>query len=179
MLDKEFGRIGRRLFADHLLGGNFGNLSLRADDGFYITMRGAYLDTDKMPVHVPFDGPVPESASSEYRAHRKIYDMTGHRAVVHAHPPYSVSASFANDAIRPLDSEGLMFCPEIPVIDGEPGSTDLALNCAEALKESNIVIARGHGTFAAGKTLDEGYLFTSIVEHSCRVLLYSGFFRRL
>jgi L-fuculose-phosphate aldolase len=33
-----------------------------------------------------------------------------------------------------------------------------------------VVIARGHGTFAAGKTLDEAYVFTSLAEHSCLVL---------
>lgn len=178
MLDKEFERIGRRLFEEHLVGGNFGNISLRADDGFFITTNGAYLDSGDMPVHVPFDGPVPGSASSEYRVHREIYETTAHDAVVHAHPACPVALSFARDLIKPIDSEGLMFCPEIPVVDGEPGTIDLALNCAKALKESNIVIARGHGTFAAGKTLDEGYLYTSIAEHSCKVLLCSGLFGR-
>lgn len=178
MLDKEFERIGHRLFAERLVGGNFGNISLRADDGFYITTNGAYLDTGEMPLHVPLDGPVPDNASSEYRVHREIYETTAHDAIVHAHPPYSIALSFERDLILPLDSEGLMLCPKIPVTDGEPGSIDLALNCAAALKESNIVIARGHGTFAAGKTLDEGFLYTSITEHSCRVLLYSGLFGR-
>jgi L-fuculose-phosphate aldolase len=178
MLDKEFERIGHRLFAEHLVGGNFGNLSLRTADGFYITTNGAYLDMGEMPIHVPFEGPVPGNASSEFRVHREIYETTAHDAVVHAHPPYSVSISFSQDLIRTRDSEGLMFCPEIPVVEGEPGTVDLALRCAEALKESNIVIARGHGTFAAGKTLDEGYLYTSIAEHSCKVLLYSGLFGR-
>ena len=37
MLDSEFERIGKRLFLEGLVGGNFGNISIRADRGLYIT----------------------------------------------------------------------------------------------------------------------------------------------
>ncbi|MDD1715474.1 MAG: fuculose phosphate aldolase, partial [Methanolinea sp.] len=40
----EFKRIGTRLRQEGLIGANFGNLSVRADDGFYITRTGSYLD---------------------------------------------------------------------------------------------------------------------------------------
>jgi L-fuculose-phosphate aldolase len=74
------------------------------------------------------------------------------------------------DKIIPEDSEGLMFCPEIPVVTGSPGSQEVADTVSSALMKGKLVIARGHGTFAAGKTLDEAYLLTSLAEHSCRVL---------
>ena len=63
-----------------------------------------------------------------------------------------------------------MFCPVIPVVSGEPGSQEIADNVAAILADKKLVIVRGHGTFAAGKTLDEAYLFTSLCEHACRVL---------
>ena len=63
-----------------------------------------------------------------------------------------------------------MFCPVIPVVSGEPGSQEVADTVSDALISSKLVIARGHGTFAAGKTLDEAYLYTSLCEHACRVL---------
>jgi len=44
------------------------------------------------------------------------------------------------------------------------------LGVAGILARSKLVIVRGHGTFAAGKSLDEAYQFTSLAEHSCRVL---------
>ena len=50
------------------------------------------------------------------------------------------------------------------------GSQALADAVAEALCSSKVVIAKGHGTFAAGKSLDEAYLFTSLAEHCCKVL---------
>jgi L-fuculose-phosphate aldolase len=80
------------------------------------------------------------------------------------------------DTIVPEDSEGEMFCPEIPVIHGAPGSQEIADAVVNILSRSNLVIARGHGTFAAGKTLDEAYVFTSLAEHSCRVLALKNCF---
>jgi L-fuculose-phosphate aldolase len=170
MYSAEFERIGKRLFAEHLVGGNFGNLSVRKGDGFFIKRTGAYLDVAAEPVFVPLHGDAPPEASSEYRVHREVYKLTPHLAIVHAHPPAAIAASLVRDEIIPEDSEGLMFCPKIPVVKGAPGSQEVADNVAKALAGSKLVIARGHGTFSAGKTLDEAYLFTSLAEHSCRVL---------
>jgi L-fuculose-phosphate aldolase len=171
MYSREFERIGKRLFAEHLVGGNFGNISVRkGNEGFYIKQTGSYLDEVDKLVFVPLQGDVPETASSEYRVHREVYRKTNHEAIVHAHPPCAVAASLVMDAIVPEDSEGVMFCPKIPVVRGAPGSQEIADAVANVLSSSKLVIARGHGTFAAGKTLDEAYVYTSLAEHSCRVL---------
>jgi L-fuculose-phosphate aldolase len=171
MYSGEFERIGKRLFAEHLVGGNFGNMSVRsADGGFFIKRTGTCLDVATELVHVPLSGDAPIDASSEYRVHRAVYATTNHTAIVHAHPPHAVAASLVMDAIVPEDSEGVMFCPLIPVVTGAPGSQEVADNVARALSTSKLVIARGHGTFAAGATLDEAYVLTSLAEHSCRVL---------
>ena len=173
MYSDEFERIGKRLFAEHLVGGNFGNISVRqADEGFFIKKTGTYLDIAGEPVYVPLRGDVPPDASSEFRVHREVYRKTNHQAVVHAHPPYAVAASLVLESIVPEDSEGVMFCPRIPVVRGAPGSQEIADNVAKALSDSKLAIVRGHGTFAAGKTLDEAFTFTSLAEHSCRVLQF-------
>ncbi|MDD1704618.1 MAG: aldolase [Methanoregula sp.] len=166
----EFERIGKRLFLEHLVGGNFGNMSVREGSGFFIKRTGAYLDVAEEPVFVPLTGDVPGHASSEYRVHREVYKNTGYRAVVHAHPPFSVTASLVMDAIVPEDSEGKMFCPVIPVVTGPPGSQEIADNVGQSLRSSRLVVVRGHGTFAGGATLDEAYVLTSLCEHACRVI---------
>ena len=177
MYSREFERIGKRLFAEHLVGGNFGNISVRkGNEGFYIKQSGAYLDAPAELVFVPLQGDVPETASSEYRVHREVYRKTNHEAIVHAHPPCAVAASLVMDEIVAEDSEGEMFCPTIPVVRGAPGSPEIAEAVANALSCSKLVIARGHGTFAAGKTLDEAYVYTSMAEHSCRVLALKKLF---
>ncbi len=170
MYSGEFVRIGKRLFAEHLVGGNFGNMSVRTGDGFVIKRTGTCLDIATEPVFVPLSGDAPKDASSEYRVHRAVYSKTNHAAIVHAHPPYSVAASLVMNEIIPEDSEGEMFCPRIPVVTGAPGTQEIANNVARALLTSKLVIARGHGTFAGSATLDEAYVFTSLAEHSCRIL---------
>lgn len=179
MLDLEFERIGKRLFLEGLVGANFGNMSMRGEGGFYITRTGAYLDAREMPAFVPETGNAPPEASSEYRVHREVYRATPHLAIVHAHPVHAVAASLDADLIRPADSEGGMLCPEIPVVEGKPGTDEIARNVAGALRGGRIVIVRGHGTFAAGKTLDEAYIYTSIAEYACRILFLSGRLRRV
>lgn len=148
---QEFGRIGRRLLAEALLGANFGNISVRSGDGFFITRKESFLDVFGQPVYVPLEGPVPDTASTEYRVHRQIFRSTSHRAIVHAHPPHSIALSFSSDSIIPVDTEGVMFCPLIPVVEGKPGSEELAVNVARGLLASCVAVARGHGTFAGGK----------------------------
>ncbi|NTW92636.1 MAG: aldolase [Methanoregulaceae archaeon] len=171
MIQPEFERIGTRLFAEELVGGNFGNMSVRSGPGFFITRSGSYLNAPGTPVFVSMDGEVPAEASNEYRVHREIYRNTQHAAIVHAHPPHAVACSLLSDRVVPLDAEGLMLSPVIPVLEGRPGSDELASRVASALGTSPVVIARGHGTFAAGKTLDEAYIFTSLAEHSSRIIL--------
>ena len=178
MTSEEFTRIGKRLFSEHLVGGNFGNMSIRdGEESFLITRAGSYLDEPGDLIRVPLFGDVPSEASSEWRVHRSVYQQTRHRAIVHAHPPYAVAASLGLDEISPLDSEGKMFCPTIPIAVGEPGSRELADDVADCLALTGLCIARGHGTFATGKTLEEAYLYTSLAEHACRVLSLVPTFR--
>ncbi|MDD1700417.1 MAG: aldolase [Methanoregula sp.] len=173
MYSGEFERIGKRLFNEHLVGGNFGNISARkGTEGFFIKQTGSYLDVAGEPVFIPLKGKVPDYASSEYRVHRDVYRKTGHEAIVHAHPPYAVAASLVMDMVVPEDSEGMMLCPKIPVVEGAPGSQKIADNVSNALMFSELVIIRGHGTFAAGKNLDAAYVYTSLAEHSCKVLFF-------
>lgn len=171
MYSVEFERIGKRLFAEHLVGGNFGNISMRSGkEGFFIKRSGTYLDVAAEPVFVTFKGDAPPAASSEYRVHLEVYRQTRFEAIVHAHPPCAIALSLVMDEIIPEDSEGKMFCPKIPVVEGIPGSQELAVNVSHALSSSKLVVVRGHGTFAAGMTLDEAFVYTSLAEHSCRIL---------
>lgn len=172
MSGEAFARIGKRLFAEHLVGGNFGNMSLHVGDGYFITKTGSYLDSDPAQiVLMPLNGRATPGASSEWRVHTAIYTETEHKAVVHAHPSHAVALSLLLESeIVTIDSEGKMLAPKISIVDGSPGTVELAENVAMGLKTSNIVIAKGHGTFAAGKDLDQAYLFTSLCEHACKVL---------
>jgi L-fuculose-phosphate aldolase len=167
-------RIGRRVLAEGLATGNSGNASLRSREGFLVKRSRAYLDDPGPLVFVPLEGEIPSDASRESPVHRAIYQETGHQAVLHAHPTFAVTLSLSREKIVPVDPEGLLLCSSIPVVAGAPGSQKLGDRVAEALLRGRIVIARGHGTFAAGKDLEEAYLVTSAAEHSSRILYFSA-----
>jgi L-fuculose-phosphate aldolase len=171
MQDSDAERIGKRLHAEGLTCANFGNLSIRDPAGFHIKRKNAYLDTPGSLVFVPFEGPVPEDASRESVVHREIYRSTPAEAVVHAHPLHAIALSYFCDEIRPGYCGGEMLRPVIRVVEGASGTPALARAVADALRFSPAVIVRGHGTFAAGATLDEAYVVTSAVEHACRILI--------
>jgi L-fuculose-phosphate aldolase len=168
----DLARVGKRVLAEGLVSGNFGNASLRAGDVFLVKRTGAFLDEPGPLVPVPLEGDIPPGASRESRVHRAVYNLTPHGAVLHVHPPYAVTLSLDLDEIVPVDPEGLLLCPRIPVVTGDPGSQALGDRVAHALMHGKIAIARGHGTFAAGETLEEAYLVTSAAELACRILVY-------
>jgi L-fuculose-phosphate aldolase len=150
----------------------------KGDEGFFIKRTGEYFDTPGEIIFVPMEGDAPKDASSEYRVHRAVYKKSPHAAIVHAHPPYAVAVSLLLNEVIPKDSEGEMFCPIIRVVKGRPGTDELAENVARCLAVAPVVIARGHGTFAAGKTLDEAYVLTSLAEHSCQILAHIECFNK-
>ena len=170
----EWERIGKRMWSEGLVRANFGNMSARCEGGFLVTRSGAYLDDPGDPVFVPLAGDVDPRASHEYRVHRETYRLTPHVALIHAHPPHAVALSLLAGEIVPEDAEGKLLCPVIPVVTGEPGTGELASAVASALVSAPVTVARGHGTFAAGMTLEEAYLLTAAVEHACCILLLRG-----
>ncbi len=177
----DLSRIGKRLFTEHLVGGNFGNMSARYADGYFITRTGSYLDADPAQVVLmPLNGRVTPGASSEWRVHTKIHNAKDqHAADVHAPPPYAVALSLpVENGNLTISSGGKKHPPPPSAQDGARGTQELADAVAEGLACANVVIARGHGTFAAGKDLDQAYLFTSLAEHCCKVLHYTKLYRQ-
>jgi L-fuculose-phosphate aldolase len=169
--DPEIERIGKRLHQEGLVSGNFGNISVKAESGFYITKKGAYLDAPGDLVWVPMEGEIPELASRESIVHREIYRQTTAHAVIHAHPIHAIAVSFFLHEVRPMDCVGELLCPRVAVVEEVSGSPELARRVAQELRSSPVVIVKKHGTFAAAPDLDEAYLATSSLEHACHVIL--------
>ena len=102
--------IGKKVVTSGLVEANFGNISVRSASGnsFVITKTKTALDDIQRDsvIEVPiFDSPedtmlpqsvflaVEKTASSETRVHRRIYQKTKAKAILHAHCPYSVVVS--------------------------------------------------------------------------------------
>ncbi|MBZ9573077.1 class II aldolase/adducin family protein [Patescibacteria group bacterium] len=123
-----------------------GNISVREENSMWITRHGTSLENVRREdiVKVYIDKPSDNDmiASTEAIVHKEIYKKTDNFAVMHAHPPYSVALSFFYDEIVPPDAEGQHVLKKIPVVDGAPGSQELAENVSNALLKHLGAIVR-------------------------------------
>ncbi len=159
-----------------------GNMSMRSGDTVWITRHAASLEDlrpeDVVRVRLDRSSGHDLIASTERPVHFKIYNNTPNLAIMHGHPPYSVALSFFLDKLIPPDEEGLHVLKEIPVVEGSPGSPELAEAVSNALKERYAVIVRGHGVFAASKFIDVAYQFLCMVEHSAKIFYLIDMMKR-
>jgi L-fuculose-phosphate aldolase len=174
---QEVSKFGKMLVDHGLVESHFGNISIRSGSRMLITRTGSALDgiDENSVVEVDIDKPsrLDAIASSESIVHRAIYKNTHALAVIHAHPTFAVIESLlAENMIAPLDIEGQHFLHDIPVVRGDSGTDELAKNTAEALKDRKGIIVFSHGTFGTGMNLEEAYVVTTLIEHSCKLRYY-------
>lgn len=174
-------KTGKMIYELGLVDSHSGNISILSENRMSVTRTGVklgYLIHDDI-IEFNIHGNIPQSASSEAGVHRSIYLNTRHRAVIHTHSFYSVLLSFYYDTIIPVDSEGLFFNPETPVLDcGEVtvGSACVMENLPEKLNNSLVCIVRGHGVFSAGKDLDQAMKHLSSLENSCKLIYHKSMY---
>jgi ribulose-5-phosphate 4-epimerase/fuculose-1-phosphate aldolase len=181
-------QAGRLLVERRLVDSNFGNISYFADPVLYISRKGGALDELHgriVPVSLVGAAAPPETASTEFPAHRDIVLATGQRAVLHGHPKFAVILSMDCDID---DCEGRdachIRCPQarfvcgIPVVAGEAGGGPFGLchTVSPALRDHSGVIVYGHGLFTAGKhDFNEAFERLAAIENACR----QEYFRRI
>ncbi len=176
MILSRFQTVGRGLFAGGLVSSSGGNMSIRMGDSIIITRRGSMLDCleehDLIETGVSRNSRSTPLASIELPVHRAIYQATKALAIVHAHPPHAVALSLTETKIVPSTVDGLSAIGTVPVLgwNMEVKAGCLAEEIAQALKQHNIIMVHGHGSFATSQLLEDAYNFTTILEESCRIL---------
>jgi L-fuculose-phosphate aldolase len=171
---QEMARVGSKVVACGLSNSRFGNISMRHGDSIFITCTGSMLDeldrTKVVQLDLHGECDLDRIASSETCVHRAVYKATPSLAIIHTHSPYAVAISLIEKKfMQPIDSEGLIFMGDVPIVNGRFGTDDLAGSVSAALRTSKACIARGHGVFVAGQNLNEAYTFACMVEHSSQV----------
>ncbi len=184
MIDREtirvFRDVGRDIFVAGLTTSHGGNMSVRDGDRIIITRRGSMLGrlTDDDVVETGMERCADdERCSREIVVHRAIYDAAPEaRAIVHAHPPHTVAASFDADVIVPVDSEGLYILGEVPVVSASTtiASPEAAAVLAAALAGAPVAVLRTHGPFARGASLEEAFMHVSVLEASAHIARLRG-----
>jgi L-fuculose-phosphate aldolase len=172
-------RCGKLLFERRLISGWGGNLSCRdGRKGFVITGQHRALGflAPRDLVRVKEDGrPVrkEQHASSETPMHMAVYAGTDAQAIVHVHPPMVLAFSLANEIFTPVSYEEQYTLGEVPVIAQDTPTVTKPEKVVELLKYNPVVIIKAHGTIAIGKTLQEAFLFTDLLEEA----VHCQFFR--
>jgi L-fuculose-phosphate aldolase len=171
-----FQTVGSDLYQRGIVSMHGGNLSIRQDQNLVITRSGSRLgyltEPDMIKTGVSKDDENTSKASSELCVHRAIYQNNPFKAIVHSHPIHATAMSFMGDMVLPEDEQGKLFIPRVPVVGfgREPVPGGFADEIAEALKTNAIVLVHRHGSFARGMSIEEAYVYTEILEISCRIL---------
>ncbi len=172
----QFQKIGYDLFSQGLVSSHSGNMSIKAGERLVITSRRSMLGhltkQDLVETGIDQDDRAIPLASTELEVHRAIYQQTPVLAIVHAHPTYAVALSLMEREVTPVDMEGSLLLSKVPILGWgrRLKSGELAEEIAQQLRECKIVLVYGHGSFAAGQSLEEAYHWTSTLEGSCHIL---------
>jgi ribulose-5-phosphate 4-epimerase/fuculose-1-phosphate aldolase len=181
----EIETVGRYTVERGLVDSFFGNISARAGELIYISQTAASLDELKGCIDpVPSDNSSTTgiTASSELLAHRKIFEQTGARVILHGHPKFSVVMSMLCETRGCPVKDCWKDCPHVrllggtPVVAGEIGAGGLARRVPPVIGASGSAIVYGHGVFTLGREgFGEAFQTLVDVENFCR----EEYFRRL
>lgn len=179
-LREEVTRIARRMSVSGLVSTTSGNVSARSSEKDVLITPSGLPYEDLKPedvVLVTHEGEVLEGSlkpSSELPMHTGIYRSKPHvGGVVHTHAPYATALACLGLEIPPvhyllaaLSEEGRV--PLAPY--ATYGTEELAEYASEALGDSHSVcLLQNHGTIAVGKTEEEAYSLTEILEEMAEI----------
>ncbi|MBM4298578.1 MAG: hypothetical protein FJ143_12640 [Deltaproteobacteria bacterium] len=173
-LENEMIHWGKLLFERRLVSGWGGNLSCRAGKNhFLITGQHAPLAflTQKDLVRIGADGKplrAGRRASSETPMHMAVYAGTDAQAIVHVHPPLVLAFSLTHESFVPISFEEKYTIGEVPIIAQDTPTVTKPEMVVEALRYHPVAIIKGHGTVAIGKTFQEAFLLTDLLEEAVR-----------
>lgn len=169
---REVETVGRYTVERGLVDSFFGNISTRAGDMIYISQTAASLDELAGCIDpVPMDNSTTTgiTASSELLAHRRIYEESGARVILHGHPKFAVVMSMLCEEKDCPIKDCWKDCPKVrflggtPVVAGEIGAGGLAKRVPPVIGGPGKAIVYGHGVFTIGRR-DFGEAFNALVE---------------
>lgn len=151
-----------------------GNASVRRGDTVWITPSGACADTLQAEDLVACDvrGPLGENASYDVRLHLETYKKCPvARTVLHSHGPYTIAMTMSGEDFTPVDFEGKLYFPKVPVhtIAFEQYSKKSPATVAATLRDYCITVVCGHGVYARAESLNLAYKWTCSLEHSAKI----------
>lgn len=182
-LKEDICEIGRRVYNKGFAAANDGNISIRVGENEVLcspTMicKGFMTPDDICAVDmegVQIAGK--RKRTSEVLLHLAIMKHRPDvKAVVHCHPPHATAFAVAREPIpQCILPEIEVFMGEVPIAPYEtPGGHAFANTVVPFLGNgTNTIILTNHGTVTFGKTIEDAYWKTEILDAYCRILLLS------
>ncbi|MEN8244793.1 MAG: class II aldolase/adducin family protein [Thermodesulfobacteriota bacterium] len=156
--------VGRLTVGKKMVDSFFGNISYRLGNTVYISQTTSSLDELEGcidPCALDDSRCTAITASSEYPAHKSVYRNSGHRAILHGHPRFSVIASLLCDQRETCTDRNdchtkckqKRFAGSVPIIPGESGTGphSIAATLPAPLIRFKTAIIYGHGVFTTGR----------------------------
>ena len=180
-LKEEICEIGRRVYNKGFAAANDGNISIRVGENEVLcspTMicKGFMTPDDICAVDmegVQIAGK--RKRTSEVLLHLAIMKHRPDvKAVVHCHPPHATAFAVAREPIpQCILPEIEVFMGEVPIAPYEtPGGHAFANTVVPFLGNgTNTIILTNHGTVTFGKSLEDAYWKTEILDAYCRILI--------
>jgi L-fuculose-phosphate aldolase len=173
---------GKRIVEKGLAAGTWGNVSARVDENYMlITPSGmdySCIRTDDIVmvnVHT-LESKGKLNPSSEAPMHAAIYRIRPEiNGIIHTHPQYGCTVAAARKEVPPiLDDLAQLIGPSLRVADhAHPGSDKMVKVVTEALEGRNACLLANHGAVCLGRTLDEAFTVSMIVEKACKCYIDS------
>lgn len=148
-----------------------GNISIRYNDGYYISETTidkslikeaniAYMDYND----ISKNGIIP---SSEFQMHRMIYETRADiNSIIHAHPPSATAYALSGNIINSrISSEMFKNLGDISVAKyAKPGTIELAEEVCIAALKSNTILMENHGVVVLAKDIHQAYYMIELIE---------------
>ena len=171
-------RCGKHLYNKNLTVATSGNISLKTDNGIFITASGTslgYLQENDI-VLTDFNGQelTYGKASSEKLLHCEIYKQRPEiNAIIHSHPVYLTSFAACHKSLNdPIMSENVLYFEEIPVAEyAMPSSIELVENTMKYLINHDVVLMANHGVIVIADTMQHAFSKLETAEYYAQVTI--------
>lgn len=173
-------KAGKKLVAQNLVQGTWGNISLRLDEE-HMLLTPSGLDYTQLTIDdliimnintMHYESP--HKPSSEKDLHAVVYQQRKEiNAVIHSHPTHC-------STIACIKHELPIMHPQMQELIGKsvrvskyalPSTKKLAKNVSKALKGRNACIIANHGAIAFGNSLEEAFMVIDILEKSAKLYI--------
>ncbi|MFC3419995.1 class II aldolase/adducin family protein [Salinicoccus hispanicus] len=178
---KELSKYAAKMVDTNLVVGAGGNLSVRDDTYMYISPSGYDLkeitEEDWVKVKLETGEVMSElKPSSELEMHLECFRRSpGIKAVLHAHPTYSIAVSSAGQEIQPMFPDYPAMVKKVSYIDYViPTNHLIAEAVGEVVAESQAVVMRNHGVLTVGATMKEAFFYMQLTEEAAKVYAISS-----